>query len=285
MNRAPISACLCLCLMSGVATSAIAQASSSHRPGRETVRAAILVDQTRLPYEATIEPTALKAGSTSIATGADQWTARGYDLKTLIAQIFDMDARRVELSDDDLADGRYDLTLSLPTAVDQETMQQVLVDALKRKFGLTIAPETRSMDVYVMSAPKGPTAELHRHIFPGRVASLVGLTSGDAAGDDEGRITFMGQDCSGVVSSNGITVLASSLADFRRTLEPDLDRVLLDETNLAGSYDFKIGTYANKDELFKRMHDELGLVVTPAQRKVTVLTVRPAGEQSMRAAL
>ena len=271
--------------MSGVATSAIAQASSSHRPGRETVRAAILVDQTRLPYEATIEPTALKAGSTSIATGADQWTARGYDLKTLIAQIFDMDVRRVELSDNDVADARYDLALSLPTAVDQETMQQVLVDALKRKFGLTIAPETRSMDVYVMSAPKGPTAELHRHIFPGRVASLVGLNSGDAAGDDEGRITFIGQDCSGVVSSNGITVLASSIADFRRTLEPDLDRVLLDETNLAGSYDFKIGTYANKDELFKRMHDELGLVVTPAQRKVTVLTVRPAGEQSMRAAL
>src|SRR5580700_963985 len=140
MQRAPITACLCFCLMSGVATSAIAQTGSSRRPGRETVRAAILVDQTRLPYEATIEPTALKAGSTSIATGADQWTARGYDLKTLIAQIFDMDVRRVELSDNDLADARYDLTLSLPTAVDAETMQQVLVDALQRKFGLTIAP-------------------------------------------------------------------------------------------------------------------------------------------------
>ena len=270
--------------MCGVATSAIAQTGSSHRPARETVRAAILVDQTRLPYEATIEPTALKAGSTSIATGADQWTARGYDLKTLIAQIFDMDARRVELSDNDLADARYDLTLSLPTAVDQDTMQHLLVNALQQRFGLAITPEIRSMSVYVMSAPKGPTAELHRHIFPGRVASLVGLSSADA-GDDEGRITFIGQDCSGVVSSNGITVLASTLADFRRTLEPDLDRVLLDETNLAGSYDFKIGTYKNKDELFRQMHDELGLVVTPAQRKVTVLTVRPAGEQSMRAAL
>jgi len=277
MKRAPITASLCLCLISGVGGFTIAQTGSSHGPIRGMVR----VDQTNLPYEANIEPTSLKAGSTSIATGADSWDARGYDLRTLIGQIFDMDSRRVELADERLANARYDLTLSLPAGVDQETMQRVLVDALKRKFGLTIAPETRPMNVYVLSAPNWPTAELHRHIFPGRVASVVG----DDAADDEGRITFMGQECSGVSSSGGISVVASSIADFRRTLEPDLDRVLLDETNLQGSYDFKIGNYSNAQQLFKLLHDELGLVVTPAQRKVTVLTVRPAESQSLRAAL
>jgi hypothetical protein len=54
--------------------------------------------------------------------------------------------------------------------------------------------------------------------------------------------------------------------------------MVIDETKLQDSYDFEIGAYANKDELFKLLRDQLGIVVTPAQRKVTVLAVRPAGE-------
>jgi uncharacterized protein (TIGR03435 family) len=85
----------------------------------------------------------------------------------------------------------------------------------------------------------------------------------------------MGKDCSGV-NSGGITVEGGTIAEFRRTLEPDLDRVLVDETKLHGSYDFKIGMYANQTQLFELMRVGLGLVVTPEQRKVTVLAVRPA---------
>jgi uncharacterized protein (TIGR03435 family) len=100
--------------------------------------------------------------------------------------------------------------------------------------------------------------------------------------DDAEQITYVGKDCSGV-SSGGIAVSAGTIADFTHTLEPDLDRVLVDETKLAGSYDFQIGNYTNEQELFKLLHDQLGLVVTPAQRKVTVLAVRPA--QSLQAQL
>jgi uncharacterized protein (TIGR03435 family) len=85
----------------------------------------------------------------------------------------------------------------------------------------------------------------------------------------------MGKDCSGV-SSGGISVSGGTMSEFRRTLEPDLDRVLLDETHLAGSYDFKIGNYGNQDELFKLLHDQLGLEVTRAERNVTVVAVRSA---------
>jgi hypothetical protein len=53
--------------------------------------------------------------------------------------------------------------------------------------------------------------------------------------------------------------------------------VLLDETHLSGIYDFKIGMYVNQDQLFQLLQAQLGLVVTPEQRSVTVLTVRPAG--------
>jgi uncharacterized protein (TIGR03435 family) len=130
------------------------------------------------------------------------------------------------------------------------------------------------MDVYVLSAPEGLGSGLKQHRFARR-SGLKMLVSGDDSNDEGGRITYMGKDCSGV-NSGGITVEGGTLADFRRTLEPDLDRVLVDETKLRGSYDFKIGMYANQKQLFDLMHAQLGLVVTPEQRKITVLTVRPA---------
>lgn len=259
MKRAPISATLGVVLMCGVAAGALAQAS---HPAVRRARA----EQANALAEVRIEPTTMKPGCTSIETGTDGWSARGYDLKTLIAQIYDVDIRQVDLGDNVSSD-RYDLTVTLPKEVDQATMQHLLVTALERKFGLTITPETRSMYVYVMSAPNGPGNGLHPH-----------AAAASAATDGAGQITYFGKDCTEGASSNGIAVAAGTISDFRRTLEPSLDRVLVDETKLSGSYDFKIGNYSNTDDLFKALRDQLGLVVVPLERKVTVLKVRPQGE-------
>jgi uncharacterized protein (TIGR03435 family) len=270
MKRAPISAYLGVVLMVGVATNAVAQ-SSSHAPVRRAARA----DHSALPYQVHLDASTLNAGSTSIAIGSDSWSAKGYDLRTLIAQVYNVDVRRIDLPEGFGGDARYDLSLDLAADVDDATMQQVLADAIQKKFGVTIQPESRPMDVYVLTAPNGPGAALHRHSFAsqGGAKSLVA----DAEGNDGlERITYMGKNCSGV-SSGGIDVSGGSMSEFRRTLEPDLDRVLLDETHLAGSYDFKLANYANQDELFKLLHDQLGLDVVRAERNVTVVTVRPAG--------
>jgi uncharacterized protein (TIGR03435 family) len=245
--------------------SAAGQSRSSAQPVKRTVRA----EQGISGSEVRITATAMKAGSSSIETGGDRWIARGYDLKTLISQIYDVDARRINFGDVGSSDARYDVTLMLPREVDEDVMQRMLEQALVRRFRLAITPENRAMDVYVLTAPNGPGAELKRH---GDTAKLV---SDDAGSDDAGQITYFGKACSGI-SSGGIAASAGSIGEFRRTLEPDLDRLLVDETGLKGSYDFKIGNYANENELFKLMQQQLGIVVTPAQRQVTVLTVKPA---------
>jgi uncharacterized protein (TIGR03435 family) len=92
--------------------------------------------------------------------------------------------------------------------------------------------------------------------------------------DDLQRITYLGKECAGVVTINGIVAAAESISEFGRTLEPNLDRLLVDDTNLTGSYDFRIGSYRDQQELFKLMQEQLGLAVVPAQRKVIVLAVR-----------
>ena len=271
MNRAPISA-VGVVLAIAFSASAAAQDKAANLPSASALRMAREISAT----EVHITPTTVKPGSTSIDVADDHWIARGFDLKTLISQAFDVDERLVDIPDDGSADTRYDVTLKLPHEVDQDMMQYMLQGALERKFGVKIAAESRTMNVYVLTAPLGAGVALHQH---GGMAKLV---SSDSESDDAGQITLIGTTCSGV-SSGGIMASAGTIGDLRRTLEPDLDRLLVDETHLAGSYDFKIGNYANEEELFKLMHDQLGIAVTPAQRAVTVLTVRPA--QQLQAAM
>jgi uncharacterized protein (TIGR03435 family) len=289
MHRAPFIATLSLCLTLSLA-SASAQ-TGIQSAGASQPRSHTIADHAALPYQVHIEPTALPEGSTSIETGGDSWSARGYDLRTLIAQIYSIDARRIDFPDDSIAARRFDISVSLPTEVSDATMQQILEDAIQQRFGLSIAQESRPMPVYVLTAPNGPSAAMKRHAYRMTASEIggYGVDSADNAGDSAGRITVYGQDCTDKGSQTGISVSGGSMADLRHTLEPDLDRVLLDETHLAGSYDFTVSNYSSQQQLFQLLHDQLGLVVTPAQRNVTVLAVRHAaaqnGNQSMQARL
>ena len=280
MKRAPISALLSFSLGWGLAATAMGQGSSSPLP-----RLHPALNQNLHPsYEVHIAPTTLAPNTTSLESGTDHWSARGFDLKTLIALAWDVDARRVDLRSDAKTAARYDMVLTLPEDVDPDAMQHLLQDALQKKFRLAIAPESRSMDVYVLTAPNGPGPALRRHEASVRRASsdpLLKRVSLDESTADESapetgdlqQITYIGKECAGVVSINGIVASAESISEFGRTLEPNLDRLLVDDTNLAGSFDFRIGTYRNQQELFKLMQQQLGLVVVPAQRKVIVLAV------------
>src|SRR5450755_588666 len=130
MKRAPISAYLGVVLAVGLGLSAVAQSSSSHARVLRTVRA----DHSALPYQVHLDASTLKAGSTSIAVGSDSWSAKGYDLRTLIAQVYNVDVRRIELPEGFGAGARYDLSVDLAADVDPATMQQLLEDAIQKKF-------------------------------------------------------------------------------------------------------------------------------------------------------
>jgi len=155
-------------------------------------------------------------------------------------------------------------------------VRRLLADAMEKRFGLTIVPESRTMDVYVLTAPNGAGAAMKRHTVKLGAAEIAGFGADSA--DDLSKVTVYGQNCTEKGSDHGITVEASTLADFERTLEPDLDRVLLDETHLSGSFDFTVSKYESQQQLFELLQAQLGLVVTPAERTVTVLAVRPAAK-------
>ncbi len=249
-------------------TTVLAQATASH---------VVHIAPTIIAPTVHISPTTMEADSLSIQIGAKQWSVRGLDLKTLIAEVYDVDARLVDLPATVDTTARYDVSLARPNDASPEDVQQLLRQAIEKNFHLEIATENRSMEVYLLTAPNGPGAAIHRHTAATRDNGLYRQASltGQSADEAQQQITFAGKQCSGAASS-GISATEASLAEFARTLNPELDRLLVDDTRLSGSFDFRVGIYHSQQELFQRLRDELGLVVVPAQRQMAVLTVRPA---------
>jgi uncharacterized protein (TIGR03435 family) len=245
-----------LWLVLASAAAAWAQAPSGHINHRvAAMPASLSADSVR------IVPTTLAADNTSIDIANDRWRVRGYDLRSLIAEVYHVDPRRIDLPDSADAAARYDVSLALPSDVSDEAIDRALQQALQRRFKLSITPQSRAMEVYVITAPHGAGPALRPHRA--------------AAAEEPQQITIEGRMCPGIFSG-GISAIAGTVSELRRTLEPYLDRLLVDEANLAGSYDFHVGEFNSKEEFFELLRDQLGLVVVPTQREVVVLTVRPA---------
>jgi uncharacterized protein (TIGR03435 family) len=67
------------------------------------------------------------------------------------------------------------------------------------------------------------------------------------------------------------------MAEFCHLLEQGLDRLVVDETGLDGRYDIRLeDAQTSTAEFLERLRTELGFVLTPARRNVTMLVVRPS---------
>ena len=77
------------------------------------------------------------------------------------------------------------------------------------------------------------------------------------------------------IALSGIGSSSGTIQDLCRSLESGLDRLIVDETNLTGHYDYQVGKFRNREELFELLRDRLGLAMTPSTRNVKMLVVRP----------
>jgi uncharacterized protein (TIGR03435 family) len=207
---------------------------------------------------------------------------RGFDLKTLIAQVYGVDVSRVEFPDVDAGKKRYDVAAVLPKEENEEAIKHLVQEAFQKQFNLTITPENRVMDVYVVSAPNGPAPELRQsHALGGSAGSnsIIEWNSPDGRQptmEDVEKAMNQKRASSGI-SVNGIDVFSGTIQQLCRVLEEGLDRLVVDETNLTGSYDYQVSNFQNRQELFRLLRNRFGLVVTLSQRNVTMLVVRSVG--------
>lgn len=234
------------------------------------VSAAPLRNLRDLSTKVRIVRTSMAEGSSSADIGPTLWRVQGVTLRELLSQVYGIDRSRIDVSavtgvSTDV-DQRFDITLPLRGSESDEAVRVALERALAAQLDLSLSFQTRLEDSYVLTAPTGASAHLIR----------ASLGSKPVAGDmAPGEITVSGQLCPGFTSAE-IWAHGATLSGLAGALEDNLDHPVIDETGLAGVYDFHIPEYRSADELFSLLQEQLGVTVTSAPREVEVLTVRPA---------
>lgn len=235
--------------------------------------------------EVRITPTVLAEGETAIDVGDKQWRFQGFDLRGLLAQIYNLDPARIQIETQDFVNAaqtgagagkaRYDVSVALSGEESDEAIQQKLGGALQEYFHIAMATETRNMDVYVLTADGGAGPQM-RSVAGVKVSAMRAAADGFEPGS---VITVEGRVCPGI-SSAGITARSATVERLAAALEENLDRLVVDESHLGGRYDFQLPQYQSREELFSLLHDRLGLSVRPERRELKVLAVRSTGLDS-----
>lgn len=213
--------------------------------------------------------------------GPDRYVQRGFELREMISKVYKRDPSRIVLPSALDNGERYDIVLVPPQEMDHEAMYGLLRRGIEQHFQLVTSIERREMDVYVMTAVEGkiPEAKTGTESFGGGFISSSSLMSHPRPHGDRPLTAAMIREMVSALplSFGGISNISAhntSMDDFRRALEQGLHRPIVDETNMAGTYDLAVqGDARSDEEFFRALQDQTGLVLTPARRHIEMLVI------------
>ena len=163
----------------------------------------------------------------------------------------------------------YDFSLVLPAPESREKMNERFQQGIQDYFHLTARRENRQQDVYVVTTVPNhhpPQVKPDPHPGPYTMASSSGIEYESTGGPDEPL---------SIDALRGIAIQGTA-DEFCHQLEFQLDRPVINETNLQGEYKFNIKPfYEKKNDFPERLRDQLGLIITPSQRVVEILVFEP----------
>ena len=205
-------------------------------------------------------------------SGPDFKFLRSYTLREAISNVYfdelSVNPNRVFLPQALDDNRRYDFSLVLPEAEDQNQIKSRMQQGIEDYFHLTVRRENRLLDVYVVT------------VTPGYAPPVVKRADNEMrAGGGGGGIDFERNpaDDSGTMeplSLNAVRGISYSgtVDGFCRMLEGALDRPVIDETNWDGEIKIRV---ERKDESTKpfpeRLREQFGLDISPTQRSIETL--------------
>src|SRR5262249_60546613 len=95
---------------------------------------------------------------TASSTGPDYWRRHGFTLRSVIAEVCVIEPSHIDLPSSLDGGKRYDFDLILPQAEGEETIHRLVRRGIEKQFQVRMALESRDMDVFVLTAPKGAGA-------------------------------------------------------------------------------------------------------------------------------
>jgi uncharacterized protein (TIGR03435 family) len=234
-----------------------------------------------IPPSLEVQISPSKTNGTNENRGPDWWVQRGFDLKAVIAKVYEKDRSRIVLPNTLQNEERYDFVLVPPHQMDSAAMHHLLQQAIQKYFHVSATVENRPADVYVMTALEGktPPAKTGDASMGGGSIGWSGTAFVVAGPPGGGHPTpemvreAVSKLKPGAMSS--ISAKNTDMADFRRALEDGLGRPIIDETNLDGTYDLAVhGNARSTEEFLGMLPNQLGLVLTPEHRNIEMLVIK-----------
>jgi uncharacterized protein (TIGR03435 family) len=202
-------------------------------------------------------------------------SAEGFTLRELIAWAYRADARHVELPAELDTRERYDVRLELPAPQSWPALDRLVQDGISRHFAIEVTRETKSIDVFIMTASDGPCPGRRRaDEDAGAKTSYASFSTVDTSVIPE-TSPLQGSAWRDRLNSIGPIILtATTMADFAYCLEEFVGHPVIDETALTGTYDIAVqDEMQGVDELRRALVQQLALVLTKAQRELPILAV------------
>ncbi len=199
-------------------------------------------------------------------------------LRNLISQLYEINPIRVRLPPALDNDKHYDVAIVLPDRESKESINNRILEGIQDYFAVVAVRQQVLSDVYVATTAggKAPTPVAHSDDDSGLVGAQFGsvdFQTPDATLSPDGFRDWPKPVALDAVS--GI-LLEGTLDDFCRMLETGLDRPVVNETNMKGEYAFQLKSAAGAhNDFLDRLRSQFNLSITPAQRRVEVVTLTP----------
>jgi hypothetical protein len=214
-----------------------------------------------------ISPARSESG-TILSTSDDHWAALGFTLKGLLAEAFGVLESHMDVAPDLDSGARYDVALVLPSVESRGKIARRIRRAIERQFGLHVSRETRSMDIYVLSARDRrilATPSTGCVVFETVPAAEMRATTPDLQSDE---FPFPVRHLPAI--GRGFQRLAPPVLPFSRGC------LFVSETQREGYCAIDVLCVGNRtdEELLERLGEETGIVAKRERREVQMLVVR-----------
>jgi uncharacterized protein (TIGR03435 family) len=197
-------------------------------------------------------PADVRTDPESVVIRPNSWTARGFNLLDIVARLYKVRETRVVLPASLDNRQRFDFSLAFDQPEDDAAIDRQVEEAVRSKFGIAIAREQRPMDIFVMTAPRGPSPAMRQLPDPSAGAISSGVT----------------------ITSTSISATNATMDDISLMLERHLQRIVLDESGLKGRYDFEIKAIPRGANSFAiALNQSLGLDLTRTRREIEMIVV------------
>lgn len=226
-----------------------------------------------------------------------RFNATNVTMRMLLRQAFNVQEFQIVGGPDWMTSDRFDVVAKAPEGeFSADLMRPMLRTLLAERFKLVVRNETREMAIYALVKARDD-GKLGPNISPAAI-DCAGVMRGRRGGPPPSP-PQPGQklECGFMIGPGRMNAGGMPLSNLAQTLSPQVGRIVLDKTELAGNYDFEL-TYSleglgsvfpgggppllnggpapidpNQPNLFTALQEQLGLKLDSQRGPVDVIVI------------